>query len=238
MLMSIRNILSQALLYPLVTFFEKSQPITRDAFERLMHGAQVLEFDQRGVKVVRLQDQTILKVFRIRSQFSSACLFSYARRFVRNARRLKLIGIESVQPITLFHFIDAAETAVLYSPLQGVTVKEMLKNNTLDIMLACALVCYVAKLHDSGIYFRSLHMGNIILTDKKIGLIDISDLSIYSWGLFYNTRARNFKRITRYNDDMVMLGDARWNAFLEGYFQSTQASAFTLRKLRQRLMAN
>lgn len=234
--MTIKNVLSQKLLQPFLTFFEKSNPITRDEFERRLQGAQVLESDQRGVKVAQLEDKTILKVFRVRSRISGANIFSYARRFVRNARRLKLIGIDSIQPIALFHLVDAAETVVLYSPLQGVTIKDMLKNNLFDVSLACSLGRYVAMLHDSGVYFRSLHMGNIVLTDKQtFGLIDISDLSVYSWPLFYNTRARNFNRMRRYKDDMQMLGNANWNMFLESYFNSTNASAFTIKKLRQRL---
>ncbi|HAH96163.1 MAG TPA: toluene tolerance protein, partial [Firmicutes bacterium] len=40
-----------------------------------------------------------------------------------------------------------------------------------------ALAKFIRTLHERGIYFRSLHLGNIIqLTQERFGLIDILDL--------------------------------------------------------------
>lgn len=51
-------------------------------------------------------------------------------------------------------------------------------------------------LHRKGIYFRSLHLGNVILTPNgEFGLIDFSDMRIYPWPLPKFMRVRNIRRL-------------------------------------------
>ncbi len=59
-----------------------------------------------------------------------------------------------------------------------------------------AFTRFVIGLHDKGIYFRSLHLGNVVCTpDGRLGLIDFSDLRIHPWSLGNYLRARNMRRM-------------------------------------------
>ncbi|MCL2021218.1 MAG: hypothetical protein FWG81_03745 [Betaproteobacteria bacterium] len=61
---------------------------------------------------------------------------------------------------------------------------------------------FIIRLHSLGIYFRSLHLGNIILTtDGKLGLIDFSDLYIYHRPLPVFMCRRNIRRMLRFANE-------------------------------------
>jgi hypothetical protein len=204
----------------------------------MLAGGEVLEQDERGYKVVRLQTGDILKIFRVRRKISGARIYSHARRFIRNAERLHTLGVSTVVCKRLYHFSNSTNTAVLYSPLAGYTVKKLLDGNLLNQEMALALGVFIARLHQLGIHFRSLHMGNIlVMPDGGYGLIDISDMSIYPWPLFCNTRSRNFRHLCRYPDDIKRLGKTGWESMQEGYFSSSQLGAACESTLRRALNA-
>jgi hypothetical protein len=62
--------------------------------------------------------------------------------------------------------------------------------------LKAAFTRFVIDLHDKGVYFRSLHLGNVVCTPEgRLGLIDFSDLRIHPWALGRYLRARNMRRM-------------------------------------------
>src|SRR3546814_830511 len=117
----------------------------------------------------------MLKIFRVKRVISSARIYSYARRFCRNAARLHRLNIPTVTIKQLYHLTESAGSAVAYTPLPGQTLREIAHDGELDAPLLSRFGAFVAELHDLGIYFRSLHFGNIVLTaDHRLGLIDIA----------------------------------------------------------------
>lgn len=213
-----------------------SELLSADALQSLLAGGDVLEQDERGYKVVRLQSGDILKIFRVRRKVSGARVYSHARRFMRNAERLHKLGVSTVVCKRLYHFANSTDTAVLYTPLPGYTVKKLVDGHLLNQEMATALGVFIASLHQLGIHFRSLHMGNILVKpDGQYGLIDISDMSIYPWPLFCNTRVRNFRHLCRYPDDITRLGKLSWESLQEGYFTSGQLGTACESKLRSEL---
>lgn len=209
-----------------------------EALNSMLSGGEVLEQDERGYKVVRLQTGDILKIFRVRHKISGARIYSHARRFMRNAERLQKLGVSTMVCKQLYHFNNSSDTAVLYSPLVGYTVKKLLDGHLLNQEMAMALGVYIARLHQLGIHFRSLHMGNIVvMPDGQYGLIDISDMSIYPWPLFCNTRVRNFRHLSRYPEDIKRLGKLSWESLQEGYFSAAQLGNACESKLRSELTA-
>lgn len=217
-------------------WIRSSELMTPQMLETTLAGGEVLEQDERGYKVIRLKTGDMLKIFRVRRKVSGARIYSHARRFFRNAERLHALGISTVKCKRLFYFADSSDTAVLYSPVAGYTVRKLLDGNLLNQDMAHALGVYIAGLHQLGIHFRSLHMGNIVVTpDGRYGLIDISDMSIYPWTLFCSTRVRNFRHLCRYPDDIKLLGATAWGALLQGYFDSSQLGAACESKLKQQL---
>ncbi|HZJ92281.1 MAG TPA: toluene tolerance protein, partial [Thiopseudomonas sp.] len=60
---------------------------------------------------------------------------------------------------------------------------------------------------DLGVYFRSIHLGNVVLTPEcELGLIDISDMKIFRRPLSKWQRKRNFEHMVRDERDREWLG--------------------------------
>lgn len=175
----------------------------------LIDGAKVLEGDSFGPKVYRLVNGNFLKLFRRKRLLSSALLQPYSMRFLGNAKRLHKLGIPTLTPRSGFQLQKPGVTAVLYQPLPGETLK--------DIYLAAPerlhkllpeLTAFIRKLHRLGIYFRSLHLGNIVLTPEGVlGLIDIADLSIQRRPLSKAKRKRNLAHFERLLKTLENAGD-------------------------------
>lgn len=209
----------------LTTTFRKSHLLTQQALADLLASAShVFEKDRHGIKVAKLTDGTMIKVFRVKRLFSGAQFYSYARRFCRNIDRLKQRNIPVPEVLTLYHVKSSRLSVVHYSPLAGKTIKDLMKEGSLDDKLAYQVGDFIAKVHELGIYFRGLHIGNIVLTPNgDLGLIDVSELSIY-WHLSRYRRLRNFARFWRSQEDALQFGQANIQALIKGYLQSSKSS--------------
>ncbi|PKO85994.1 MAG: toluene tolerance protein [Betaproteobacteria bacterium HGW-Betaproteobacteria-12] len=165
----------------------------------MREGATVLEFDRFGDKVLRLADGTMLKLFRRKRLLTSAALFPYAQRFARNAAALAKADIPVPTVIAVWRLSELARDLVHYAPLAGITLRELVRAGLTPEdkrQRRDELTRFIVNLHNKGIYFRSLHIGNVVVTpDGRFGLIDFSDLRIYPWSLGKYLRARNMRRM-------------------------------------------
>ncbi|QBZ87619.1 toluene tolerance protein [Pseudomonas viciae] len=199
----------------------------------LREGADVLEADGKGDKVLLLTDGSILKLFRRKRLLTSALWAPYAKRFADNCRMLCERGIECPQIRQIYRIPSIERDAVHYDPLPGQTLRQLL-NVDGNGELRARLGEFIAQLHQKGIYFRSAHLGNVVLTpENKLGLIDIADLRTYRKPLRKSLRLRNFKHILRYRQDRQWLLED--NQFLEYYLN--QQSVCNERELSQALGA-
>lgn len=177
----------------------KLKKLTQAAYQAMCDGAQVLEHDPYGPKVFLLGDGTILKLFRRKRLFSSALLYPYAARFERNARKLAAIGIPVPDILEIWRIPEVERDAVHYRPLPGQTLRELASqglSSEREAHLREAFNRLVICLHDNGVYFRSLHMGNVIVGENdQLGLIDFSDIRFYPWKLNRYLRQRNLQRM-------------------------------------------
>ena len=175
----------------------------------MREGAEVLEADPHGDKVLRLADGTILKLFRRKRLISSAALYPYAQRFANNAAALEKLDIPVPKIIAVMRISELSRDVVHYAPLAGSTLRELARaglSSDRKHRLKEAFTQFVIYLHDKGVYFRSLHIGNIVCTpDGQLGLIDFSDLRIHPWPLGKYLRARNMRRMQGIADELDWL---------------------------------
>lgn len=195
--------------------------LTLQQYDKLRENAVALTEDSLGEKVLQLKDNTILKLFRCKHILSSAFLFPYSIRFANNVKRLTSLGVSTISVIDLWRIPSIKRTAVHYQPLKGETVRDCLLRHAADQQKRYSiskLACFIEKLHSQGIYFRSLHCGNIIETHAgEHGLIDVHDMKFYRKPLSVRLRLRNLHHFTRYREDVALLSKESTEQFIETY---------------------
>ncbi|GAB1391894.1 toluene tolerance protein [Rhodocyclaceae bacterium] len=180
-----------------------------NGYAALSAGASVIEADAFGPKVLLRPDGDYLKLFRRKRLLSSALWRPYARRFADNALALKTRGIPCPEVLAVYRQKSLARDIVHYRPLPGSTIRQLIAAGIADAAaesLRLRLRDFFAGLHGLGIYFRSAHLGNIVLMpDNRLGLIDIADLQLKNRPLAPGLRRRNYQHILRYPADREWL---------------------------------
>ena len=178
-------------------------------FEALTQGARILEKDGFGLKVLRLPNARILKLFRRRHWLSSQLWAPHAQRFDRNAKILLKRGIPTLSVEKIFALPEMQRQAVLYRELPGTRLRSWLsghEGHEAEHMIQ-QFGRFVAKLHTEGVLFRSLHFGNVLVTpEQQLALIDIVD------------------HIGRYSEDHTLFTQSGEETFIEAYLEACQTS--------------
>lgn len=178
----------------------QSSRLPQATLNQLIEGASILEADSHGPKVYLLQDGNILKLFRRKRFFSSALLRPYSTRFINNAARLQKLGVPTLEVLAFYKLQKPGMTAVLYRPLPGKTLRQLSNQENFSWQQTLpALVELIRSLHACGIYFRSLHLGNIVVTpENTLGLIDVADMRFLRAPLPRYLARRNLQHFARY----------------------------------------
>jgi len=204
------------------------QKLSATALQQLSSDAQVIEEDGLGPKVLRLSDGSFLKLFRRRRWYTSGSFNPYSERFAVNSEQLRRMGIPTPQVLNLYR-LDDGSSAVHYTPLPGHTLRQVLQGITAPAVrhaLVERFGKFMASLHEQGVYFRSLHLGNVlVLEDGEFGLIDLADLRIYPSPLSLSLRQRNLRHMQRYTVDRRWLFEDHLEALLQGYAVTASKSA-------------
>ena len=202
------------------------QNLTHNDYLALCAHAVVLEQDRHGDKVLQLQDGRYLKLFRRKRLISTAAWYPYAQRFADNAIALAQRGIPCPEVSEVYRIPSIARDAVRYTPLAGETLRQLVRAGAGTAALRDTLGAFVAQLHEAGIYFRSLHLGNIVLTpDNDLGLIDIADLRAGRGPVSQHRRQRNLRHLLRDEQDRAWLQAGGDTAFDAAYRQQAQERA-------------
>lgn len=175
--------------------------VTAQELESWLASSLILEKDARGPKVAALSDGLFLKIFHTRRHPILARLQPAAKRFAYNAERLQKLGIQTPELVELL-WLDRREglSACLYRPLPGQSIEQMYRQDAQKTYeLLPSLAAFIRELHRLGIYFRSLHLGNILLMPgNQYGLIDILDLQCKGRPLNAWLVQRNFQHLRHY----------------------------------------
>lgn len=206
--------------------------ISETELQALLLEATPIESDGLGLKVARLKDGSFLKLYRRKRIISSALLSPPAKRFAQNATKLQSLDIAAPDIEDLLSIPSLNLNGVRYIPLPGDTLRSRWEGAQ-DAQIAEEVQrfgAFLARLHNSGVYFRSLHLGNVILLpDGRFGLIDLSDMWISRKALSRQRRARNLKHILRYPEDIRWLAVEHRDDWVRGYASAssdTEAARF------------
>lgn len=194
--------------------------VNETEFSNLTSDHEVLESLHGVPKVFRMPDDRIVKLFNTRRHPSSQWLYPCSVRFCRNARRLR--QLEFCAPVVqrVFYRLHTRQHGVVYQMLPGTNFLGRAPNATLRKRLAQ----FVAELHAKGVYFRALHMGNIIaMPNSRLGLIDIDNTKFFGAPLSASHRARNFRQLFRSNRLARTFSNNDIDTFILDYIQATQS---------------
>jgi tRNA A-37 threonylcarbamoyl transferase component Bud32 len=187
-------------------------------------------------KVLQLPDRSILKLFRLKRLLTSARLYPHTKRFQKNIERLNSLGIATVSLKAVYRIPAIKRTAVHYRFFSGLTLREHCQT-AMDAQLAERFGHFFASLHQKGIYFRSIHFGNMVIApDGRIGLIDVVDMRFRRRPLNMGLRIRNLRHLFRYNADIDCLAPVR-HVFIEAYCHTTQLNLRRENRLRRHFEA-
>ncbi|MCU7213221.1 bifunctional O-antigen ligase/aminoglycoside phosphotransferase family protein [Pseudomonas sp. VE 196-7] len=204
------------------------QKLSVTGLEQLSREARIIEEDGLGPKVLCLNDGSFLKLFRRRRWYTSGSFNPYSERFAVNSEQLRQMGIPTPQVLNVYR-LDDGSSAVHYAPLPGHTLRQVLQSITAPAVRQALIERFgkfMAQLHEKGVYFRSLHLGNVlVLEDGEFGLIDLADLRIFPTPLSLSMRQRNLRHMQRYTVDKRWLFEDHLDALLQGYAVTASKSA-------------
>lgn len=200
--------------------------VTAKELQDWLRQGEVLEKDSHGPKVVRLANGKFLKIFRSRRPPLLVRLRPDARRFAERAKRLQSLDIQT--PLInecVWIDRDRLVSACLYQPLPGQALDQLFRTQRAEFdRLLPQLAAYILKLHLLGIYFRSLHLGNILQTpDGGFGLIDFLDLRLKRRPLGRMLVRRNFSHLKNYLQRRKVEGFP-WDELIRLYDEASNSS--------------
>ena len=194
--------------------------LNKNQLDALLLNATTIEKDGHGLKVAQLANGQYLKLYRNKPLFSSALLGVPAERFARNAKHLISLGISAPAVIDILKIPDLSSNGLIYHPLAGENLRTRwsgISDPQRDTEVQ-RFGQFLAQLHQLGVYFRSLHLGNVLmLPDESFGLIDLSDMHISGKPLAMHKRKRNVRHMLRYATDSQWLANAHKDSLLLGY---------------------
>ena len=167
------------------------------------------------------------KCFRSAKLLSSSRFWPYARRFDRAARRLRALGIRTVAVTAMGRQRTTGRDVIVYDPLPGASLRDLIRDQPERIReLLPIYTRMLATLHDKGVYFRSVHFGNVIIdSDDEAGLIDLTATHFFRGPLSPSRRARNLKPPLNYDVDAAAIEQVGPAAYLRSYFDAASLPA-------------
>lgn len=170
----------------------------------------------------------IAKFFYKRKRFSTSTIKPQAKRFEKNGIRLKQIEIKAPLVKEIHYCKDISGHLVIYDMINGEDYRELCGKGDADYL--SDLPGFLTHLHQLGVYFRAIHLGNLIKCPSgEIALVDISDLSVRSRGLSVFRRARNLAHLIDTKEDIGYFNQYGLHKFLSEYFEASDFSKLQCR---------
>lgn len=180
----------------------------------------------------KLTAGNMVKFIYRRRVISSATLYPYALRFARNGLALTKLGITA--PITqqIWHIPNNDCHIVFYKELPGTSLRDLYDQNALDDEIWGNLAAYLAKLHQLGIYFHSLHLANVLLNNQQdFSLLDIANLKIYNHPVSAWVRSRNLVHLFNHRNDSERLDNWGKKRFFNHYIEAADLAILSKTRL-------
>lgn len=214
--------------------------ISQHDLDALCQYGQALDLKGDHPAVVIHPDGTVTKFWtRKKRWLSSATLRPYSRRFVDNAHALARRGITVPEIINHAQLENSHIRIVTYRALPGNSIRELLNDapEQVDLPKLCR---FIARLHQRGVLYRGIHLGNIIQPPERdgYGLIDFTDVRFFSRPLSLQRRASNLATPLRYREDTDLIASAGMPALEHCYLEQLDLSPAEQKRFLSLLQAH
>ncbi|MCB1645146.1 MAG: hypothetical protein KDI36_06815, partial [Pseudomonadales bacterium] len=124
---------------------------------------------------------------------------------------------------------------LFYPQLPGLDFRQLCSEG--QVRLLEPLATQLAGLHHKGIYFRAIHLGNLLHQESEgLALLDISDLYVRNRPLRLLLRARNILHLIRARQDRQYFESFGPDRFIAEYLQASGLSAWRAAIVRNRIL--
>lgn len=208
------------------------QLISKNIFNSIIHAsdAKLIKTTYHRPKLLENSKGKMIKVFYPKlKKFSSNHRKPYALRFSNNAENLQKKGIRTPIIDSLQYCQDYNAYILSYAKIPGENTRILANKNYHAIIPLIAQ--YIASLHHKGIFFRSLHLENLLYDDNDgFALLDIVDVKLNQRPLNVLLRYRNLKHMFGIYDDRDFWKKNGIHEFMDIYFKAANLS-FLSKKL-------
>jgi hypothetical protein len=206
-------------------------------FEEFCHNSEILQWKDGLPSTVRHDANLISKVWDRRKRPSSDWIYPYYRRFCRNARKLIFHGVPAPDVKHTSRVSGTNIHIVTYEELPGMSLKNVLTKHK-EMLDVGGFAGFLAHLHNRGIYFRALHLGNVLRLDSgSFGLIDVADVHFLIFSLSLNMRARNLSRLLYYKKHRMIL-EEHFEAIVREYCARIKMDAGSYGRFSEKIQAH
>lgn len=157
-------------------------------------------------------DALMVKLWYPKKLWSSDRLRPYSERFRRNAQRFSERGFDAPVVLGWGRLSGTNVRYLSYREIPGDALRDA--SGALDLD---ALSGFLLRLHDAGISFRALHLGNLLRTPGGFALIDISDCRFRRGPLSLRERAKNLSGLCAHPTDTDRFGNGAWSDLVIAY---------------------
>ncbi len=208
--------------------------LSKNELQRFVQENQLLLGTLARPGLMLTSNQQVVKFFYPRKFISTSLFIPQAKRFRSNSMKLKQLGITAPDVSELIFCPDVPVHMAVYPYLKGDDFRILCSKN--DYLCIDRLPAYIALLHAKGVYFRAIHLGNILqLDENELALVDITDLTVRSDRLTIFQRARNIAHLFDSTEDKQLLVEYGLRRFLNSYYLSANLSDGNIKWLERRL---
>jgi predicted Ser/Thr protein kinase len=199
----------------------------------LTDGAKLVKRTRTKIRLLLSPDNKIIKHIYRRKLLSSTTLWPHAAQFIKNAKKLSSMDIFVPNIHAVYYYPKLNCDIILYDYVEGITLYEMASNN--DLSFLPKLAEYIAELHQLGIYFKDLHLNNIVLNNGVFTLLDLESIHCKRRPLRSKQRAKNLAYLFNIKEHIEFYLQFGGEKFLQEYFKLSTLSERSQRKIMKYL---
>jgi len=217
-----------------MTDLHKPRIIDAEEYARLTQGATLWKVNEYIPSTSAIPDGRIVKLFRPARFWSTRAFRPEARAFIAVAQRLAALGVPAPAITDYLRVVRPPRDVVCYQPVAGESLRKALLACEDGQPLLNDFAGFLAELHEKGVFFRGIHLGNVILTpERAFGLVDFSQAKFYDRPLRVGQRKRNLRHFRTHRKDRGIFDKIAFGPMAEAYLAKASVGAADADALRR-----